>query len=175
MRRTRPNQISGSNSVDPRFSLGKNARPDCLDRNAFPHDRVDATEERAASFAVTAAVNTGNFLVGALLFPVGVCTILLLGLDFLTGTLTLVPLALPDRRPGVTWQGLARSWRLVFVTNFAGPMTTAVFMAITFTMGFTLEPKDVGQRLMNIGHARTVGYAEAGAGGMLTPPCAPSY
>ena len=168
MRRTRPDQISGPISVDPRYSVGKNARTDCLNRNAFPHDQVDATGERAASFSVTAAVNTGNFLVGAHLFPVGVCTVLL-GLDFLTGTFTLVPLALPDRRPGVTWQGLARSWRLVFVGNFAGAMTTARFTAITFTMGFTLEPNDVGQGPMSIGHSRTVGYAEAGAGGVLTP------
>ena len=122
---------------------------------------------------MTAAVNTGNFLVRALLFPVSVCTVLL-GFDLFTEVFTLVPLALPDRRPGVTWQGLARSWELVFVGNFAGAMTTARFTAITFTMGFTLEPNDVGQGPMSVGHSRTVGYAEAGAGGMLTPSCAPS-
>nr|WP_255330449.1 formate/nitrite transporter family protein [Paracoccus albicereus] len=122
----------------------------------------------AAAFAVTVAVNTGNFLIGALLFPVGFCTLYLLGFDLLTGVFTLVPLALLDKRAGVTWQGLWRNWGLVFLGNFAGAMTTAFFMAITFTMGFTLEPNDVGQRLMDIGHNRTVGYAEAGAGGMLT-------
>ena len=123
---------------------------------------------RAAAFAVTVAVNTGNFLIGALLFPVGFCTLYLLGFDLLTGVFTLVPLALFDKRPGVTTKGMLRNWGLVFVGNFAGAMTTAIFMAITFTMGFTVEPNDVGQRLMNIGHARTVGYAEAGGGGMLT-------
>jgi formate transporter len=122
----------------------------------------------AAAFAVTIAVNTGHFLLGSLLFPVGFCTLYLLGFDLLTGVFTLCPLALLDRRPGVTAQGILRNWGLVFVGNFAGAMTTAVFMAITFTMGFTVEPNDVGQRLMGIGHARTVGYAEAGGGGMLT-------
>ncbi|RJE78558.1 formate/nitrite transporter family protein [Paracoccus sp. JM45] len=122
----------------------------------------------AAAFAVTVAVNTGNFLIGALLFPVGFCTLYLLGFDLLTGVFTLVPLALFDKRPGVTVKGMLRNWGLVFLGNFAGALTTAIFMAITFTMGFTLEPNDVGQRLMNIGHARTVGYAEAGSGGMLT-------
>jgi len=122
----------------------------------------------AAAFAVTVAVNTGQFLIGALLFPVGFCMIYLLGFDLLTGVFTLVPLALYARRPGVTVKTMLRNWGLVFVGNFAGAMTTAVFMAIIFTMGFTTAPNAVGAKLMDIGHLRTIGYAEAGAGGMLT-------
>ena len=122
----------------------------------------------AAAFAVTVAVNTGNFLIGALLFPVGFCMLYLLGFDLLTGVFTLCPLALLARRPGVTVSGLLRNWGLVFCGNFAGALTTAVFMAIIFTMGFTQAPDAVGQRLGTIGEARTVGYAQAGAGGMLT-------
>ncbi|MGY3436972.1 MULTISPECIES: formate/nitrite transporter family protein [unclassified Marinovum] len=122
----------------------------------------------AAAFAVTVTVNTGSFLVGALLFPVGFCTLYLLGFDLLTGVFTLVPLAWFDKRPGVDGKALLRNWGLVFVGNFAGAMTTAIFMAIILTMGFSLEPNAVGQKLMDIGHSRTVGYAEAGAGGMLT-------
>ena len=36
----------------------------------------------AAAFAVTITVNTGNALVGALLFPVGFCMLYLLGFDY---------------------------------------------------------------------------------------------
>lgn len=122
----------------------------------------------AAAFAVTIAVNTGQFLVGALLFPVGFCTLYLLGFDLLTGVFTLCPLALLDRRPGVTVRGLLRNWGLVFVGNFAGAMTVAVFMAIIFTTGFSHEPDAVGQRIGQIGEARTLGYAAAGWAGMLT-------
>ncbi|RFC61959.1 formate/nitrite transporter family protein [Fulvimarina endophytica] len=122
----------------------------------------------AAAFAVTVTVNTGNPLIGALLFPVGFSMLYLLGFDLLTGVFTLVPLALWDRRPGVTVNGMLRNWGLVFCGNFAGAMTTAIFMAIIFTMGFTMDPNAVGAKLMEIGHARTVGYADAGAGGMLT-------
>src|SRR5947199_8260020 len=56
----------------------------------------------AAAFAVTITVNTGQPLLGALLFPVGFCMLYLLGFDLLTGVFTLAPLALLDRRPGVT-------------------------------------------------------------------------
>ncbi|MDE4174843.1 formate/nitrite transporter family protein [Phaeobacter sp. PT47_59] len=122
----------------------------------------------AAAFAVTIAVQTGHFIIGALLFPVGFCTLYLLGYDLLTGVFTLVPLAVIDKRPGVDMKALWRNWGLVFVGNFAGAFTTAVFITVTLTMGFTTEPNAVGQKLMAIGHSRTVGYAEAGGGGMLT-------
>lgn len=122
----------------------------------------------AAAFAVTVAVNTGNFLIGALLFPVGFCTLYLLGFDLLTGVFTLCPLALLDKRPGVTVKGVLRNWGLVFCGNFAGAFTVAIFMAIIFTTGFSTEPNAVGQRIGLIGEARTVGYKEAGGSGMLT-------
>jgi len=122
----------------------------------------------AAGFAVTINVQTGNPLVGALLFPVGFCMLYLLGFDLLTGVFTLAPLAVLDKRPGCTWGGVMRNWWLVFIGNFAGALTVAVFMAITFTFGFTEAPNAVGQKLGSIGEARTVGYAAHGAAGMLT-------
>ncbi|MEM7691775.1 MAG: formate/nitrite transporter family protein [Pseudomonadota bacterium] len=122
----------------------------------------------AAAFAVTIATNTGHFIIGALLFPVGFCTLYLLGFDLLTGVFTLCPLALLDRRPGVTVGGIMRNWGLVFVGNFGGAFTVAVFMAIIFTTGFSEAPNAVGQKLGVIGESRTVGYADAGAAGMLT-------
>ena len=122
----------------------------------------------AAAFAITVTVNTGNFLIGALLFPVGFCTLYLLGFDLLTGVFTLCPLALIDRRPGVTVGGILRNWGLVFLGNFGGALTVAVFMAIIFTTGFSHEPNAIGQKLGTIGESRTVGYAEAGGAGMLT-------
>ncbi len=122
----------------------------------------------AAAFAVTIAVNTGNFLVASLLFPVGFCTLYLLGFDLLTGVFTLAPLAVIAKRPGCTWKGVFRNWGLVFVGNFAGAMTTAVLMAIVFTTGFSAEPNAVGQKIGTIGEARTLGYAAAGSAGLLT-------
>ena len=99
----------------------------------------------AAAFAVTINVQTGQPLAGAVLFPVGFCLLYLLGFDLLTGVFTLVPLALIDKRPGVTMGGVLRNWWLVFVGNFAGALTVAVMMAITFTFGFTEAPNLVGQ------------------------------
>jgi len=122
----------------------------------------------AAAFAITITVQTGQPLAGAILFPVGFCLLYLMGFDLLTGVFTLAPLALIDKRPGVTAGGVLRNWTLVFFGNFAGALTVALMMAIIFTFGFTTEPNIVGQKIGTIGEGRTVGYAAHGAAGMLT-------
>lgn len=122
----------------------------------------------AAAFAVTINVQTGQPLAGAILFPVGFCILYLLGFDLLTGVFTLCPLALLDKRPGVTMGGVLRNWGLVFIGNFAGALMVAVMMAVIFTFGFTEAPNLVGQKIGTIGESRTLGYAEHGAAGMLT-------
>ncbi len=122
----------------------------------------------AAAFAVTVTVQTGNPLLGAVLFPVGFCMLYLMGFDLLTGVFTLAPLAVLDKRPGCTWAGVFRNWTLVFFGNFGGALTVAVFMAIVFTFGFSEPPNAVGLKLGSIGEARTVGCAAHGAAGMLT-------
>lgn len=122
----------------------------------------------AAAFAVTVSVQTGVPIIGAILFPVGFSMLYLFGFDLLTGVFVLAPLALIDRRPGVTVEGVLRNWGLVFIGNFLGAFTVAVMMAIVVTFGFSTPPDKVGVALANIGVARTVGYADHGAAGMLT-------
>lgn len=122
----------------------------------------------AAAFAVSITVQTGSPIFGAILFPVGFSMLYLLGFDLLTGVFVLTPLALIDKRPGVTISGILRNWCLVFIGNFMGALTVAVMMSIIFTFGFSTEPNDVGKKLAGIGVARTLGYAQYGAAGMLT-------
>ena len=122
----------------------------------------------AAVFAITITVQTGSPLIGAVLFPVGFCMLYLMGFDLLTGVFVLVPLALIDRRPGVTVAGVLRNWGLVFLGNFAGALTVAFMMAYVFTYGFSIEPGAVGQKIAGIGESRTLGYAEYGFAGWMT-------
>ena len=122
----------------------------------------------AAVFAVTVTQQTGYPIIGAILFPVGFCMLYLLGFDLLTGVFMLSPLALIDRRPGVTLGGVLRNWGVVFLGNFAGALTVAVMMSVVFTFGFSTEPSPVGKLIAGIGEARTIGYKHYGAAGMLT-------
>jgi formate transporter len=121
-----------------------------------------------AVFAVTVTQQTGTPLLGAILFPVGFCMLYLLGFDLLTGVFVLSPLALIDRRPGVTLGGVLRNWALVFTGNFLGALSVAVMMSIIFTYGFSTEPNAVGQLIAKIGESRTLGYKAHGLAGMLT-------
>src|SRR6187549_4127091 len=113
----------------------------------------------AAVFAVMVTQQTGFPIIGAILFPVGFCMLYLLGFDLVTGVFVLAPLALLDKRPGVTFGGVMRNWALVFVGNFLGAFTVAVMMAVVFTFGFSSPPDKVGQVIGAIGESRTVGYA----------------
>lgn len=122
----------------------------------------------AAVFAITVTTQTNSPLLGAVLFPVGFCMLYLLGFDLLTGVFMLCPLALFDKRPGITVGGMLRNWGLVFVGNFAGALLVAVMMAYVFTFGFTTDPGPVGQKIAGIGVARTLGYAAHGVPGWLT-------
>ena len=122
----------------------------------------------AAWFAIMVTVQTGYPIIGAILFPVGFCMLYLLGFDLLTGVFVLCPLALIDKRPGVTVGGVLRNWGLVFCGNFAGAFTVAVMMAVVTTFGFSTAPDKVGTVIASIGEGRTLGYAKYGAAGMLT-------
>ncbi|GFS22348.1 formate/nitrite transporter [Elysia marginata] len=122
----------------------------------------------AAVFAITVAVKTGSFLLGAVLFPVGFCMLYLMGFDLLTGVFVLAPLAWLDRRPGVTPSAILRNWGLVFLGNFAGALTVAFMMAFVFTYGFNAESGAIGTKVASIGESRTLGYAEYGLAGWFT-------
>ncbi|MFD2231848.1 formate/nitrite transporter family protein [Alkalimarinus sediminis] len=122
----------------------------------------------AAIFAITVAIKTGSPLIGAILFPVGFIMLYLMKFDLLTGVFTLVPLALIDKRPGVTFSGVMRNWGLVFVGNFAGALTTAFFMSFILTYGYSIDGGAIAAKVSAIGESRTLGYQEHGVAGWLT-------
>ena len=122
----------------------------------------------AAIFAITVATQTGSAILGAVLFPVGFMMLYLMKFDLLTGVFTLVPLAVLDRRPGVTVNQMLRNWGLVFVGNFAGALTTAFMMAFILTLGFNTDGGAIAAKVSTIGESRTLGYAQYGVSGWFT-------
>lgn len=122
----------------------------------------------AAIFAITVATKTGSPLLGAVLFPVGFIMLYLMKFDLLTGVFTLVPLALIDKRPGVTFGQMMRNWGLVFIGNFAGALTTAFMMSFILTYGYSTDGGALAAKVSTIGESRTLGYMEHGVDGWLT-------
>lgn len=122
----------------------------------------------AVALAITAAVQTGYPIVGAIIFPVGFCILNLLGFDLLTGVFALVPLALFDKRPGANVSGMLKNWGLVAAGNLAGALFSATLIAISFTFAFSTEPTAVGKAFAKAAEARTLGFAEYGLAGWFT-------
>ena len=122
----------------------------------------------AAVFAVMVTQQTGYPIIGAVLFPVGFVMLYLLGFDLVTGVFVLAPLALLDKRPGVTVGGVLRNWGLTFIGNFAGAFLVAVLMSLVFTYAWTEAPNPLGQFISHVGESRTIGYKDHGWAGMLT-------
>ena len=122
----------------------------------------------AAVFAITVAVKTGSPLTGAILFPVGFIMLYLMKFDLLTGVFTLVPLALIDKRPGVTLNQVLRNWGLVFLGNLAGALSVAFMMSFILTYGYNTDGGLIATKVGSIGEARTLGYKSHGVDGWFT-------
>ena len=129
---------------------------------------VGATLALAAVFAITVAVQTGSFLLGAILFPVGFIMLYLMKFDLLTGVFTLVPLALLDKRPGVTFGGVMRNWGLVFLGNLGGALSVAFMMSFILTYGYHTDGGAIAAKVSSIGESRTLGYSAHGIEGWFT-------
>ncbi|MFY9685477.1 MAG: formate/nitrite transporter family protein [Pseudolabrys sp.] len=120
----------------------------------------------ATSLAFTGALQTGVPLVGALIFPVGLCIIVLLGLDLVTGSFGLLPL------PWIENDGDARTmlanWTYVFIGNLIGSMAYGALLAITLTNFGTTPPAGVATQIIAIAQVKTTGYEALGFAGLVT-------
>ena len=120
----------------------------------------------ATSLALGAAVQTGQILVGALIFPVGFVMIVLLGLELVTGSFALLPMAMFARRTSAA--AMITNWSWVFLGNLIGSVVYGALLVIALTMAGQVEPSGVADRIRQIAEAKTIGYAHFGAAGMLT-------
>ncbi len=120
----------------------------------------------ATSLAFTGAVQTNVPLVGALIFPVGLIAIVLLGLELVTGSFALVPL------PWIEGEAKASSvlinWGWVFIGNLIGSVAYGALIAIALTNFGTTAPAGVAARIVATAEAKTIGYAAIGYAGLIT-------
>jgi len=120
----------------------------------------------ATSLAFTGAVSTSQPLVGAIIFPVGLVIIVLLGLELITGSFALLPLPWLDRNATSAMVGI--NWGWVFVANLIGSVAYGALLAIALTNMGASEPTGVAARIIAVAEAKTVGYAAFGMAGWVT-------
>jgi formate/nitrite transporter len=120
----------------------------------------------ATTLAFTGAVTTGQPLVGALIFPVGLVMMVLLGLELVTGSFALVPLARLEGK--ASRNAVIANWSWVFVANLLGSLAFGVLIAISLTNMGKAEVAGVAARIVAVAEAKTIGYAALGTAGMVS-------
>ncbi len=120
----------------------------------------------ATSLALTGVVQTGQPLVGALIFPVGLILIVLLGLDLVTGSFGLLPLPWIER--DASSASMLTNWTYVFIGNLIGSMAYGALLAIALTNFGTAAPAGVAAKIIALAEAKTIGYAAIGHAGLIT-------
>ena len=120
----------------------------------------------ATSLAITGTVQTGQPLVGALVFPVGLILIVLLGLDLVTGAFGLLPL--PWIENDADTKTMLANWGWVFLGNLIGSVVYGGLFAIALTNFGATAPAGVAAKIVAIAEAKTTGYAVLGFAGLVT-------
>jgi len=122
----------------------------------------------ATSMAVTAAVETGSWLVGSLLFPFGLCLAVLLKTEIITGSFALLPCATADGKANACVSRVLTNWGWVFLGNLLGSTLYAAMLAIVLTTAGDGTLSATGTKLIAIAEAKTNYYASHGSAGLLT-------
>ncbi len=121
----------------------------------------------ATSLAIGAIVQTDQPIVGAVIFPVGFVMIVLLGLELVTGSFALVPLAWLEGKAS-PFQVLV-NWSWVFLGNLIGALIYAGLYAIAISkMGTAGAPDPIAAKIIAIAQAKTLGYEHLGMAGLVT-------
>ncbi len=121
----------------------------------------------ATTLAFTAAIQAGAGIVGAVIFPVGFIMIILLGLELVTGSFALVPLAVLERK--ATLLDLLRNWGWVFIGNLIGGVFYAFLFYVAITKMGHVDPlqSSVAKKIIAVAQAKTIGYESLGSDGLI--------
>lgn len=120
----------------------------------------------ATTLAFTGAGTTGQPLVGALIFPVSLVMIVLLGLELVTGSFALVPLARLEGK--ASWNAIIANCSWVFLANLLGSIVFGVLIAISLTNMGKVEVTGAAARIVAVAEVKTIGNAALGTAGMVS-------
>ncbi|MFT4202798.1 MAG: formate/nitrite transporter family protein [Chitinophagaceae bacterium] len=121
----------------------------------------------SVALADAAAIQTKTPIIGALVFPVGFVIIVLLGLELVTGSFSLVPLACMEKK--ISASTMVKNLALVFVGNLIGSVLFGIlFWASTSAASPAVAPGTIEQMIVATAEKKTIGYAHNGAAGLFS-------
>lgn len=157
----KPTQVVG-NMIDAGVVKASLSPVDLLVRGAL----AGAYLAFVTSMAFLVSAQTGQPIVGALLFPAGFALIVILGLELLTGNFAILPTAFMAGR--IRFGQVLANWILVFVGNLIGALVFAVLFWIASTDAGNTTGGLIGERLRALAVSKTTAYEAFGAAGLLT-------
>lgn len=120
----------------------------------------------SVTLAYLAASQTKMSMAGALVFPVGFVIIVILGLELVTGSFSLVPLAWLEKK--ITAGTMLRNLFWVFTGNLLGSLLFAfLFWSASSELGTATLLGNIEQMLVSAAEKKTTGYAQHGGAGLI--------
>lgn len=119
----------------------------------------------ATTLAFTATAQTNVGMAGALVFPAGFVIIVLLGLELVTGSFALIPLAVAQRKTSAA--AMAKNFGWVIFGHVIGCLVYAGLYALTASKMGTDMGSPLVQTIVKTSEAKTLAYKELGAEGLL--------
>lgn len=119
----------------------------------------------ATTLAMTASGQTGIPMIGAILFPVGFVIIVLLGLELVTGSFALIPLAVLEKKTTVS--AMLKNYFWVIVGHLLGCGLYALAYVLVATKAGTDLSNPLIATLVGTAEAKTLAYQALGSSGML--------
>jgi formate/nitrite transporter len=92
--------------------------------------------------------------------------IVLLGLELVTGSFGLLPLARLEGK--ATWSAVMANWSWVFLGNLLGSIVYGILLTIALTNMGKIEPAGVAARIVSIAEAKTIANEALGVAGMVS-------
>jgi formate/nitrite transporter len=121
----------------------------------------------SVTLANLAASQTKLSMAGALVFPVGFVIIIILGMELVTGSFSLIPLAWFEHK--ITARVMLSNLFWVFIGNLIGSLLFAfLFWSASSETGTLTALGPIDKMLVAAAERKTIGYASHGAAGMLT-------
>src|SRR3954447_12918160 len=105
------------------------------------------------TLAFTAEVQTGMGIVGALLFPTAFVIIILLGLELVTGSFALIPVAVMEKKATVSQ--MLKNWFWVIVGHILGGVLYAFLYIIAITQLGHVADNAVAAKIIAVAEAKT--------------------
>lgn len=144
------------------INKGKLATMDLLIRGALSGMLLGI----GTTLAATGSVQTGIPVAGALLFPICFVVVVLMGLELVTGSFALLPVAYFNKN--LSMPTLLRNLALVYVANLLGALVYAFLFWASVTNFGQVHASPLIPAIIKTAEAKTTGYGQLGAIGIIT-------